>query len=104
MTFTSVWTLSKKGNLTNTIVWRIQSNLGYFKLWFTLVVKSLQLCPTLCDPMDVACQAPLSMGFSGQEYWSGLSGPSPSLWLDEEFINGIQLQYYCLNNPMDRGS
>ena len=26
----------------------------------------------------VACQAPLSMGFSGQEYWSGL--PFPSLW------------------------
>ena len=27
---------------------------------------------TLCDPMDcIACQAPLSMGFSRQEYWSG---------------------------------
>ena len=25
----------------------------------------------------VACQAPLSMGFSGQEYWSGLSCPPP---------------------------
>ena len=33
---------------------------------------SLQSCPTLCDPMDVARQAPLSMGFSRQEYWSGL--------------------------------
>ena len=29
-----------------------------------------QLCPTLNDPMD-SYQAPLSMGFSGQEYWSG---------------------------------
>ena len=39
--------------------------------------KSLQLCPTLCDPMDcVAHQVPLSMGFSRQEYWSGLPGPS----------------------------
>ena len=28
-----------------------------------------QSCPTLCDPMD---QAPLSMGFSRQEYWSEL--------------------------------
>ena len=37
-----------------------------------------QLCPTLCDPMDCsACQAPLSMGFSRQEYWSGLPCPSP---------------------------
>ena len=29
-----------------------------------------QSCPTLCDPMDIALQAPLSMGFSRQEYWS----------------------------------
>ena len=29
-------------------------------------------------PWTVACQAPLSMGFSGQEYRSGL--PFPSLW------------------------
>ena len=31
-----------------------------------------QSCPTLCDPMTVAYQVPLSMGFSRQEYWSGL--------------------------------
>ena len=31
----------------------------------------------LCDPMDVAYQAPWSMGFSRQEYWSGLPFPSP---------------------------
>ena len=29
-------------------------------------------CPTLLTPWTVACQAPLSMGFSTQEYWSGL--------------------------------
>ena len=29
------------------------------------------------DPWAVAHQAPLSMGFSRQEYWSGLSFPSP---------------------------
>ena len=39
--------------------------------------KSPQLCLTLCDPMDFSCQAPLSMGFSRQEYWSGLSCPLP---------------------------
>ena len=32
-------------------------------------------CPSLCDPLDCTCQAPLSMGFSRQEYWSGLSCP-----------------------------
>ena len=37
-----------------------------------------QMCPTLCNPMDyIACQAPLSMEFSRQEYWSGLPFPTP---------------------------
>ena len=36
-----------------------------------------QLCPTLCDPMDCTHQAPLCMGFSRQEYWSGLPCPHP---------------------------
>ena len=36
-----------------------------------------QSCPTLCDPMDWAYQVPPSMGFSRQEYWSGLPFPSP---------------------------
>ena len=36
-----------------------------------------KLCPTLATPWTVACQAPLCMGFSRQEYWSGLPFPSP---------------------------
>ena len=36
-----------------------------------------QSCPTLCDPWMVAYQAPLSIAFSRQEYWSGLPFPSP---------------------------
>ena len=36
-----------------------------------------QSCPTLCDPWTVAHQAPPSMGFSRQEYWSGLPFLSP---------------------------
>jgi len=42
--------------------------------------KSLLSCPTLCDSID-GSQAPLSMGFSRQEYWSGLPFPSPFLLL-----------------------
>ena len=38
--------------------------------------KSLQSCPTLCDPIDAAHQAPPSLGFSRQEHWSGLPFPS----------------------------
>ena len=33
-----------------------------------------QSCPALCDLMD--CSSP-SMGFSRQEYWSGVPFPSP---------------------------
>ena len=36
-----------------------------------------KLCPTLVTPWTVACQAPLSIGFSRQEYWSGLAFPPP---------------------------
>ena len=36
-----------------------------------------QSCLTFCDPGTVAYPAPLSMGFSRQEYWSGLPFPSP---------------------------
>ena len=37
-----------------------------------------QSCLTFCDPMDcIVHQAPLSLGFSRQEYWSGLLFPFP---------------------------
>ena len=36
-----------------------------------------QSCRTLRDPMDCSLQAPLSMGFSRQETWSGVPSPSP---------------------------
>ena len=42
----------------------------------------VQLCLTLCDPWTVAHQAFPSMGFSRQEYWSGLPFPSPGDLLD----------------------
>ena len=43
-----------------------------------IIVKVLvaQSCLTLCGPVD-SRQAPLSMGFSRQEFWSGLPCPSP---------------------------
>ena len=36
-----------------------------------------QSCPTLCDPLTAACQAPLSMEFSRQEHCRGLPRPTP---------------------------
>ena len=46
-----------------------------------LVAKS---CPTLATPWTVACQGPLSVGFSRQEYWSGLPFPPPGDLPDPE--------------------
>ena len=42
--------------------------------------RHVQLFVTL---LIVACQAPLSMGFSRQEYWSGLLYPPPGDLPDE---------------------
>ena len=45
----------------------------------TVIEKNLSViksCPTLATPWMVPCQAPLSMGFSRQEYWSELPFPS----------------------------
>ena len=36
-----------------------------------------QSCSTPCDPRTVTLQAPLSVEFSRQQYWSGLPFPSP---------------------------
>ena len=36
-------------------------------------------CPTLGDPWTLTHQAPLSMGVSRQEYWSGLPFPPPGI-------------------------
>ena len=44
-------------------------------------VKSLSPFRLLVTPWTAAYQAPLSMGFSRQEYWSGVPLPSPKLSL-----------------------
>ena len=48
--------------------------LFYCCVWKVLVAQS---CPPFVTPWTVACQAPLPMEFSRQEYWSGLTFPSP---------------------------
>ena len=42
-----------------------------------VVVQSLNCVQLFATPWTVACQSPLSIGFSRQEYWSGLPFPSP---------------------------
>ena len=58
-------------------------SLFWFRIKLVLYCESesvvAQLCPTdsLLTPWTVVYQASLSMGFSRQEYWSGLPFPSP---------------------------
>ena len=47
------------------------------KLTGLLLFLFSKLCLTLSNPWTVACQAPVSVDFSRQEYWSGLPFPSP---------------------------
>ena len=54
--------------------------------------KSLQSYPTLCDPTDCRLLAPMSMGFSRQEHWSGLPCPPPGDLLHP----GINPSLLCL--------
>ena len=49
-------------------------------------VKSLSRVWLLVTPWTAAHQAPPSMGFSGQQYWSGLPLPSPSFTLEDRYF------------------
>ena len=55
-------------------------------------VKSLSHVWLLVTPWTAAYQAPLSMGFSRQEYWSGLPLPSHTLL----YINRWPARTYCV--------
>ena len=57
--------------------------------------KSLQSCPTLCNPMDCNPPGSPSLGFCRQEHWSGLPFPSP--------MRESEVAQSCptLSDPMD---
>jgi len=51
-----------------------------------LEVKLLSCVPLFATPWTVAYQAPPAMGFSRQEYWSGLPFPSPGDLPDQKHL------------------
>ena len=65
--------------------WSIQRLNRQILCWFAAAAaaaKSLQSCPTLCDPRDSSPRGPMplptpSLGFSRQEHWRGVPLPSP---------------------------
>ena len=79
-------------------------------------VKSLSRVWLFATLWTVGHQAPLSMGFPRQEYWSGFPFPSPGDLPDpgiehrspalqaDALGSGNLLPYSCLENPMDRGT
>ena len=55
-----------------------QVAISFSNAWkWKVKVKSLSCVQLLATPWTAAYQAPLSMGFSRQEYWSGVPLPSP---------------------------
>ena len=69
---TQVWLLAAQ----KPIIWKANVNRKE-KYFNPAAAKSLQLCPTLCDPIDGSPPGSSSLGFSRQEHWSGLPFPSP---------------------------
>ena len=65
---------SNKGNPSTS--WTMLLLLGW-PYSIVIVIESLSRVWLFFDPMDVAHQAPLSMGSPWQEYWSGLPSPPP---------------------------
>ena len=69
--------------------------------------KSLQSCPTLCNPTDGSPPGSSILGFSRQEYWSGLPYPyleNHGIWshhfrqIDGETENSERLNFLGLQN------
>ena len=63
--------------MTNVVGYHLNITFMYFKKYMLLLLSHFS-CVRLCaTPETAAHQAPLSLGFSRHEYWSGLPFPSP---------------------------
>ena len=60
-------------------------------------VKSLSHVQLFVTPWTAAYQAPPSMGFSRQEYWSGVPLPSPSFHTSDPQIGSYCIA--CVSQP-----
>ena len=70
---TQSWRRRLKSPLQNIL----ETNLPVARLFLKVKVKSFSHVRLFSTPWTVAYQASPSMGFSRQEYWSGLPFPSP---------------------------
>ena len=76
----------------------VMSDLQRRNFILTVCVLVIRPCPTLVTPWTVAHQAPLSMGFSRQESWSGchalLQGIFPTQGLNAGLLHGRWILYH----------
>ena len=73
--------------------------ISFFNAWkWKVKVKSLSRVRLLVTPWTSAYQAPASIGFSRQEYWSGVPLPSPILCPSSKDILFFKL--YHVSNPL----
>ena len=56
---------------------KLYNGKAYLYICVIVCVKSLSCVQLFATPWTGAHQVPLSMGFSRQEYWSGLPFPTP---------------------------
>ena len=98
---TGAWGLRECSLLNCVLLFNMTFNMGYTE--YSIKWKwSRSIVSDSATPWTAVHQAPLSMGFSRQEYWSGLPFPSPGDLPDP----GIKLSLphyrqtvYCLSHP-----
>ena len=71
----SIWVVVPRGVYIYIYIYRIQSE--FYTLHTCECAQSLSCIRLFATPWTVALQTPLSVGFSRQEYWSGLPCPPP---------------------------
>ena len=81
-------------------------------VWCAVCSSCLVVSDCFMTPWTVACQAPLSIEFSRQEYWIGLPFPAPGDHPNPAFQPlspaslAFQVDFYCLSHqgsPGNRG-
>ena len=66
----------RESSLENEIAFCSSQGRDLYGVWWWFSHQVARSCPTLASSWTVACQAPLSMGFSRQEHWGELPLPS----------------------------
>ena len=66
---------------------------------YVAAAKSLQSCPTLCDPINDSPPGSLSLGFSRQEHWSGWPISLSSTWKWKVKVKLLSHVWLC--DPID---